>query len=1344
MSKTLFIENSPFLTRLTISDELKESISIKQGKNNTLIVKNIPGTILNRTNQNGRIYSTAEIQKALDAAKQQIATKQLLCSCDEHPEGSFVSPSHAAFVIIGAYIKKNVKLEVEGEKGTWDMLFCDIEVLNTSEGKNLQALLLSGCSLGTSIRGLGDMDGDQVVNYEFLGFDIVSNPSSGTFTNMPIYEAKIESIEENALNEATKFTVSTYASNTTHDLEQAMQFQNKASQSLNYGTITNMNTKMDQEVDPKTGIEKTVGEVEVETSDDTSDLKTALEIAGRAFTNPENINVTSITIEKVDEDDMKDSVQTDEAVLKEEDPTAGNALYNLWKDVYGDRTLTVKTAGPDVGVFPSYDGTAICYGLLDGHGGVMGIEDSVPYVEGDSLTVKVGEAIDKAHEAYGFESDLYDSTNEENNKEEVLTEAPLWSTMAKFKDWGHSAAQGIKNAFHNYQTNVKPEEIWDATMKGKVNFLKGCIDHGVDLNVKQNGINPLMYAATRGTEEVIDVLAKDKNLLNSKNIDGNTPLILAAAYGRDPAKVDVLLRNGADIDAKNKNGKTVYDYAQNNPEMLNVLQKYKEAPQNSEIPTNSEMPKVDANAEELKPAEQPTNDNKDEYKKNVEKLKNMDNNNNSSSSADSKVQEYATNRLKLIGRLIKSGLLNVDAKDPDTGYSLLDYAMLHQDTGLTTLIQDFGGKNSKKFKSDLKAAKQAPNTNAESIEDSEEVLTEQELAQGMWIKTELLDPTAVYYVDEVTDDGVYLCKNSTNRRARFFIKTDGSYVFPWEEVKDEAGNVDISEPLPEATQLKENEKWVLAIDCADGVAYVQDLRDNDEYASDWDITEDENMAVVFDSEEAANEFKNQFIMQGENEEKLPTLNMFYAKKLENIEEAATDGTISQNDKTLTIDVDGNEIEKDFRTPEEARVAKAGLENGELTADVMYNEASSWWVLKIEAGDFKNWYVQDSDPIDVTADENQAKIFPTEEEAKQFQIANNCEEYEYENGLRSNVVPVQIGITDDDIFGKQEEANMDEKLYANEDPASDSFEEKPVEQEIANEVKDIKVTLGEIVYDIDENSDFDGDPDEVANLLEAHLPETIEIELNGTNVPEEDAEQFIYEEACKQTGLPIKNATILNVEEIEKEDVKEEDIDMDATTDLNTDEMSGLEGTSGAFDLDNDMPIEEDIHVGGKKKATKPIDQVGPLFDALKELDIDPVFATKRPLHGRLGQVWRIQKVLPANPNSLDPEERDVRFRLKPFYMDADEDTKVMDRLDLTADQLKSWVNREKNRNSEPVDQVDIANNRKTSALANRANPNAEEHKASIPHMDVLGNVATHGINYNYRRKHMTNAEKGTN
>lgn len=417
MAKQLLIEDSSFLTRIVVPEDLKESVQIKQGKNNTLIVKNVPATILNRGNQNGRIYSTEEMQKALDAAKQQIATKQLLCQASEHPEGSFVSPTHASHVIIGAYIKKGVKLEVEGEKGKWDVLFCDIEVLNTQEGQNLQALLLSGVSCGTSIRGLGDMQGDRVINYEFLGFDVVSNPSSGTFTNMPIYEAKIESVEENALNEAVRYTVSTYASNTTHDLDQAVEFQNNVALNLEYGTITNIGTKMDQEIDPKTGVEKIVGEVEVETSDDTSELKSAIDNVIRAFTNPNNINVTSVTIEKVDDDDIKDSVETEEAPLQEDNEE--ETLYTKWKKVYGGKTIVVKTAAMDMGVFPSYDNQYICYGPING-GKVSYIEGQIEYDPSEKLEYQLGKAIDQVHAEYGFESDLLDSVQ---NDTEVIAEA---------------------------------------------------------------------------------------------------------------------------------------------------------------------------------------------------------------------------------------------------------------------------------------------------------------------------------------------------------------------------------------------------------------------------------------------------------------------------------------------------------------------------------------------------------------------------------------------------------------------------------------------------------------------------------------------------------------------------------------------------------------------------------------------------------------------------------------------------------------------------------------------------------------------------------------------------------
>lgn len=880
MSKTLFIENSPFLTRLVIADELKESIQVKQGKNNTLIVKNIPGTILNRTNQNGRIYSTAEIQKAIDAARPQIETKQLLCSCDEHPEGSFVSPSHAAFVIIGAYIKKNVKLEVEGEKGTFDVLFCDIEVLNTSEGKNLQALLLSGCSLGTSIRGLGDMDGDQVVNYEFLGFDIVSNPSSGTFTNMPIYEAKIESIEENALNEATKFTVSTYASNTTHDLQQAMDFQDKASTSLQYGTITNMNTKMDQEVDPKTGVEKTVGEVEVETSDDVSDLKTALEIAGRAFTNPENINVTSITIEKVDEDDMKDSVMQGGAsdTLKEEpvqEESAGAKLYRRWNKELGGKNQIVLTSVGPFAIFPAYDGSALVYGHCNQNGLVDSdaVEGQVPYDPEDDLEAQVMLVANKVNEDYGYATDLFDSANKEPSNE--LEEGKLGK-----------AAAGLLGAGAIAGTLMGANEL------GKINQAK----------------------------------------LDQQQV---------CAQAQDQAYADQ---------------EEVRKYFAN-PESLNDVAK------------SVEM-----------------------WNKYVQSQKD----------ADAKCAE---------------------------------------------------------------------------VNKEEAVLKEEEITQGMWIKTELLDPTAVYYVDEVTDKGVYLIKNSETGH-RVFIETDGSYVFPWEEVKDE------------------------------------------------------------------------------------------------VEEKAPEGEIEQNDNTLTIDVDGEEVEKEFKTNQEASIAKAGLENGELTAEVMYDESGSWWGLKVDAGDYADWYVTDEgNGVDVTADENMALVFPTEEEAKKFQQENGCEEYEYQNGLRASVVPVQMGITDEEIFGKQEEANMDEKLYSKEDPASDSFQQEPVTEEI----KDLKITLGDIVYDVDDEPDFEGDPSEIESIL-SQLPETIEVELNGVDVPEDNAEEFIYQKACEQTGLPIKNATIIDIEEIEKETVKEDGEDVGGDMggddmgggDAMSDDAGGLEDMGGGDDAGGDM------------------------------------------------------------------------------------------------------------------------------------------------------------------------------
>ncbi|MGN1392603.1 MAG: hypothetical protein ACI4V7_00955 [Succinivibrionaceae bacterium] len=317
--RTLLIENSEFTTKIELGTSLKESLEMSAGKNGTMIVKNVPCTILNRENQNGRVYSTEIMQVAISEAKQLhlFEQKQLLSQADEHPEGSFVAPSHASHVVINAYIKPNVKIVVEGAEEQHDVLFMDWEVLNTQEGKNLRALLEAECSIGTSIRGVGDLKGKSVENYSILGVDIVGNPSSSTYTRMPVSESvKVEVKDPRDLKET--FTVSTSSTNVVRNLEAAARIQEQLD-AIGYGTVTKTSTKVDEETDPKTGAQTSITTLEAETSDDVADLDQALMMAKNAMLNG-TVNVDSITIENIKEEEPKESAPVkDEKELKEED-----------------------------------------------------------------------------------------------------------------------------------------------------------------------------------------------------------------------------------------------------------------------------------------------------------------------------------------------------------------------------------------------------------------------------------------------------------------------------------------------------------------------------------------------------------------------------------------------------------------------------------------------------------------------------------------------------------------------------------------------------------------------------------------------------------------------------------------------------------------------------------------------------------------------------------------------------------------------------------------------------------------------------------------------------------------
>ena len=309
-NRQLLIEKAEFSSKASMPVELKESLDMSTTNIGTLIVKNIPSTILNRENQNGRIYSTEVVQAALDEAKQLklFEQKSLLSQADEHPESSFVAPSHASHVVINAYIKPNVRIVVEGQEEVQDVLFMDWEVLNTQEGKNLRALFEADCSFGVSIRGVGSMKGKYVDDYSICGADCVGLPSSSTYTGTQVSES-VDFEYRNANKDELKetFNVSTSSTNVVRDLDAAAQIQAQL-MDIGYGTVTKTSTKVDEETDPKTGAQTSITTLEAETSDDVADLDQALMMAKNAMLNG-TVNVDSITIENIKEEEPKESVE---------------------------------------------------------------------------------------------------------------------------------------------------------------------------------------------------------------------------------------------------------------------------------------------------------------------------------------------------------------------------------------------------------------------------------------------------------------------------------------------------------------------------------------------------------------------------------------------------------------------------------------------------------------------------------------------------------------------------------------------------------------------------------------------------------------------------------------------------------------------------------------------------------------------------------------------------------------------------------------------------------------------------------------------------------------------------
>ena len=188
MDRTLFIEASGMSFCVgDIPTYVKEAAD----KTGLMMLKGVPATVLDVKNGNGRTYSEKEIRKSLAKLKKEnaFANRRMHCSADDHPKDSYVQPIKASHIVTDAYIKQG--------KDNKSYLMNDWLVLNTENGKNLKALIEAKASIGTSIRGLGQLNEDthHVEQYDYLGTDAVGNPSANTFATPGQMEVAVESLD---------------------------------------------------------------------------------------------------------------------------------------------------------------------------------------------------------------------------------------------------------------------------------------------------------------------------------------------------------------------------------------------------------------------------------------------------------------------------------------------------------------------------------------------------------------------------------------------------------------------------------------------------------------------------------------------------------------------------------------------------------------------------------------------------------------------------------------------------------------------------------------------------------------------------------------------------------------------------------------------------------------------------------------------------------------------------------------------------------------------------------------------------------------------------------------------
>ena len=186
-----------------MSISLKEHLSFKQANIVTETIEESNGKSLymkgifiegDVRNQNNRIYTKDEIHTAVKAINEKIKGGYSVLGEADHPDDLNINLDRVSHMI--------TEMDTDGANGIGKL-----KLLPTPMGNICKTLIESGCHLGVSSRGSGNVNDSGIVkDFEIITVDIVANPSAPSAYPDPIYERIMNHSRGNVLMDVAEAT----------------------------------------------------------------------------------------------------------------------------------------------------------------------------------------------------------------------------------------------------------------------------------------------------------------------------------------------------------------------------------------------------------------------------------------------------------------------------------------------------------------------------------------------------------------------------------------------------------------------------------------------------------------------------------------------------------------------------------------------------------------------------------------------------------------------------------------------------------------------------------------------------------------------------------------------------------------------------------------------------------------------------------------------------------------------------------------------------------------------------------------------------------------------------------